>query len=195
MGTFNCTDGGVNVTDVLNDGASHLHVEGFDSVSGSLALRDSFTVGNGNGAAPVVNAQPCRGHLRAELLLQPERLHHRANSFIWFAVHDDMLGPSPSREPRPADDTCGDRSTTTPVPISFALASGPYTLQRTEEVLYTGAYHEAGNCNATAFDMVGGQQTQLNVAAGRRGRLLLSPSPVPSPPGRRAAVPRRSLCV
>jgi len=166
VGTFNCTDGGVNVTGVLNDGDHIFDVEGFDSVSGSLALRDSFTVGNGNCAAQVVNAQPSEGTFVLSYNFNPNLCTSATNSFIWFTIHDDIANETIAFDGShaPQTYTCGNGSTTTPVPISFALASGNYTLQRTEEVLYPAPpTQEAGNCNATAFDMVGGQQTQLNV--------------------------------
>jgi hypothetical protein len=164
VGSFNCTDGGVNVTGVLNDGNHVFDVEGIDSATGAIALRDSVTVGNSNCTDLLVNTQPSEGTFVLNYSFTPNICTSATNSYIWFTIHDDIanqdIAVDGSNSPRAY--TCGNGSTT-PVPISFALPSGSYTLHRTEEVLYPGPTQQAGNCNATLFAMEGATRTQVNV--------------------------------
>jgi len=164
--TVACSGGGVNVTGVLNDGNHLFTVEGLDSSTSAIALRDEATVSNSNCDNLVVDTQPSEGTFVLNYSFSPNFCTSATNSYIWFALHDDISNDVIVYDltHSPTTYTCGNGSTTTPVPISFALASGPYTLQRTEEVLYPGPTQEAGNCNATALTMAGGTQTQVNVA-------------------------------
>lgn len=164
VGTLACTDGGVNVTGVLNDGDHVFDVEALDVNTGNIALRDSFTVGNSNCNAQVVDTQPSEGTFVLDYSFSPDVCTSATDSFIWFSIHDDISGDTIAVNSgnTPRAYTCGNGSTT-PVPISFPLASGSYTLQRTEEVVYPGPVQAAGNCNATGFDMSGGTQTRVQV--------------------------------
>lgn len=163
--TLACDAGGVNVTGVLNDGTHLFTVEGLDSVSGAIALRDEVAVGNSNCNDQLVDTQPSEGTFVLDFSFTPDFCTSATDSFIWFSIRDDISGDviAVDQTHTPQAYTCGNGATTTPLPISFALASGPYTLQRTEEVVYPGPATGAGNCNATDFIMAGGNQTPVNV--------------------------------
>lgn len=161
VGSFNCTDGGVNVTGVLNDGNHVFDVEGIDSVSGAVALRDSFTIGNSNCSNPVVDTQPSEGTFDLSYSFTPNNVCN-GTSYIWFSIHDDISGDVIAVDDahgNPKQYQCGGL-------VTFALASGGYTLQRTEEVTFSGTTPQpsASNCNSAAFTMSGGQQTQVVVS-------------------------------
>ncbi len=159
VGTFNCTDGGVNVTGVLNDGDHIFDVEGL--AAGSIALRDSFTLGNSNCSDQVVDAQPAEGTFDLAYSFTPNNVCN-GTSFIWFSIHDDISNDIIAIDEshgNPQQYQCGG-------PITFALAKGPYTLQRTEEVTFSGptASPSASNCSSAAFNIAGATTTQVQVA-------------------------------
>jgi len=159
-----CSAGGVNVTDVPNNGAHRFTVEALDSNTATIALRDEQTVDNSGCADLVLNTQPSEGTLVLNYSFTPDLCTSATSSYIWFTIHDDIANQAIAVDGghTPQAWTCGN-GTTTPVPISFPLASGPYTLQRTEEVLYPGPAQQAGNCSSTGFDVSGATQTQVNV--------------------------------
>jgi hypothetical protein len=164
--SVNCTDGGVNVTGVLNDSSHLFTIEGIDAVSGAISLRDEVSVPPSNCTNPLVDTQPSQGAfvLDFSFISGPNFCSSATNSFIWFTIKDNISGDliAVDRNTSPTLYTCGNGSTV-PVPIPFPLASGPYTLQRTEEVIIPGNTQLAGNCNATGFTMAGGTQTSLGV--------------------------------
>ncbi len=168
VGSFNCTDGGVNVTGVLNDGDHLFDVEGIDSVSGAIALRDSFTVSNSNCHSPLVNAQPSEGTVQLTFSFSPNTCSSDVNSFMWFTIHDDIANQDitvdSAHTPQAYSCSTGHAGDFTPLPIQFALASGNYTFQRMEEVVYPAPpVQAAGNCTATAFDITGGTAQPISV--------------------------------
>ncbi len=160
VGSFNCTDGGVNVQGVLNDGNHTFDVEGIDSVSGAIALRDSFTVGDSNCTAQAVNTEPSEGTFDLAYSFAPNNVCN-GTSFIWFSLQDNISGDTIAIDEshgNPRQYQCGG-------PITFALASGPYTLQRTEEVVFSGNTPEpsGSNCSSASFNITGAQTTQVQV--------------------------------
>jgi hypothetical protein len=161
---FPCNTGGVNVTGVLNDRGHLFTVEALDATSGAIALRDEFTVTPSNCSDLLLDSQPSEGTFVLDYSFTPNVCTSATSSFIWFSIQDNISGDiiAVNQGSNPQAYTCGN-GTTTPVPISFALASGPYTLQRTEEVLYPGPTQQAGNCNATAFNVAGGTPTTVQV--------------------------------
>jgi hypothetical protein len=161
--TVNCSEGGVNVTGVLNDGDHLFTVEGVDS-SGAIVLRDEVSIAPSNCTNQAVNTQPSEGAFTLDFSFTPNICQSATNSYIWFTIKDNISGQiiavDGSLDPQAY--LCGN-SSAVPLPISFPLASGPYTLQRTAEVLYPGPTQEAGNCTATNFAMTGGTETVLDV--------------------------------
>ncbi len=169
VGTFNCTDGGVNVTGVLNDGNHRFDVEGIDSVSGAIALRDSFTVGTSNCSDQAVNTQPSEGTVELDFsFTDVNQCTTDTSSFMWFTIQDDVSGDviTVDSSHTPTQYTCstGHTGDLTPLPISFALASGDYTFQRMEEVTIPGNTQEAGNCSSAPFTITGATKQPVAVA-------------------------------
>lgn len=164
---FPCSDRGVNVTGVLNDGNHVFDVEALDG--GNIALRDSFTVGNSNCNDQVVDTQPSESTFTLNYSFSPDNICvSGTDSFIWFRIRDEIanqtIAVDSANDPRRY--TCGNGTGgTTPVPISFPLAWGLYTLLGTEEVVYpVPTPAAAGNCNATPFTIQGGKPgVQVNV--------------------------------
>jgi hypothetical protein len=162
---FACADNGVNVTGVPNDGSHLFTVEALDS-SGAIVLRDEQSVAPSGCTNLILDTRPSEGTFALNFSFTSANFCSSAtNSYIWFTIHDDIANQTIAVDgsSTPQAWTCGS-GTTTPVPISFPLASGSYTLQRTEEVVYPAPpVQAAGNCNATPFDVSGATQTQVNV--------------------------------
>jgi hypothetical protein len=163
--TVACSAAGVNVTGVPNNGNHLFTVEARDSTTNAIALRDEQTVGNSNCTNLLLDTEPSEGTFVLNFSFSPDLCTSSSNSFIWFTVHDVIANQDIAVDGShsPQSWTCGNGSTTTPVPISFPLASGSYTLDRTEEVLYPGPTQQAGNCNATSFTVAGATQSRVDV--------------------------------
>ncbi|HVO21764.1 MAG TPA: hypothetical protein VMU15_21110 [Anaeromyxobacter sp.] len=159
-----CSSGGVNVTGVPNNGDHRFTVEALDSTTGAIALRDEQTVSDSNCTDLLLNTQPSEGTWVLNYSFTPDLCTSATSSYIWFTLHDEIANQviAVDGSHTPQAWTCGG-GTTTPVPISLPLASGSYTLQRTEEVLYPGPAQQAGNCSSKGFDVFGATQTQVDV--------------------------------
>jgi hypothetical protein len=159
VGNLACGAGGVNVVDVPA-GHHTFTVEGLDG--STIALRDEFgTSGNGCGTL-VVDTQPAEGTFELAYSFTPSNVCTTGGSYIWFAVRDDVLGSVTAGVDETSADPsfylCGDA-------IRFALPKGPYTLLRTEEVTYNGAYHAAAvNCSPNPFDIFAGTDSVVSSA-------------------------------
>jgi hypothetical protein len=94
VGTFDCTTGGVNVTQVTNQ--SHLFtVEGLDS-SGNIIVRDEVTVDPSNCRNLVVDTRPAEGYADLEYDFYSgstpvsQDVCYNASSHLWFKVTDTI---------------------------------------------------------------------------------------------------------
>jgi hypothetical protein len=159
VGTFPCSDGGVDVTGV--DRARTFTVEGLDG-AGTIVLRDDVTAG-GTCTNVLVNTQPAEGTFTLEYTFTPVNECSSTSSVIWFALKDNISGDVIAVDESHNPDTyaCG-----AVAGISFPLASGDYTLLRTEEAVFSSAaWHATGaNCNTAGFTVPRAQEVAVQVA-------------------------------
>jgi hypothetical protein len=168
VATIPCTDGGVNVTGVLNDKDHLFTVEGIDSSTGAIALRAEVNVAPSNCSSPLVNTQPSEGIVELDYSFTPNSCISDVNSYIWFSIKDNISGDvitvDGTHSPQQYHCGSGRVGEFTPLPIQFALASGIYSFQRMEEVLYPGPVPTAGNCNSADFTITGATNQPVAVA-------------------------------
>jgi len=156
VGQVPCNEGGLNVTGV--DSARTFTVEGLDG-SGAIVLRDEVTAG-GSCHDELVDTQPSEGTFTLDYHFTPTDVCS-ANSVIWFAMRDNASGDLIVVDDAHSPNTylCSDL-------ITFPLASGSYTLQRTEEAVSAGGtWHATGaNCNAANFSVNGAHESLVSVS-------------------------------
>jgi hypothetical protein len=156
VGKFPCSNGGVDVTGV--DSARTFTVEGLDG-AGTIILRDEVTAG-GTCANVLVNTQPAEGTFTLDYHFTPTDVC-TTGSVIWFALKDNISGDviAVDESHNPNTYACG-------VGISFPLASGDYTLLRTEEAVFSAAaWHATGtNCNSAPFTVPRAQEVAVQVS-------------------------------
>jgi len=161
-----CDSGGVDVDGVPNDGDHLFTVEAIDTTTGGITFRDQVDVSDSNCRNLLEDTQPSQGTFVLNFSLSPNLCASATDSYIWFTIMDDIANQTIAVDgsDTPQAWPCGGGTSTTPVAPSFPLASGSYTLERTEEVLYSSSTPTelAGNCSAADFDMSGATQTEVD---------------------------------
>jgi hypothetical protein len=156
-GYWLCTDGGLDIGQVVN-GVDHVFtVEGRDATTTAITFRDQITVGDSCNI--LVNTRPSEGLFTLDYSFTPNVC--TAGSYIWFRVTDSISGDviAVDESNAPATYTCANPGSTTPLGLSFTLASGTYVIDRTEEVVsdgHGGWAPTANNCQAHTFPIAGG---------------------------------------
>lgn len=152
---FDCTDRGVSVVDVPA-GTHRFTVEGID-LGGNIVLRAERSAFGSPCGEQFLPTQPAEGIVTLDYAFVPANVCTEGGSYMWFSIQDEILGVVTAVADESANTTryaCGNA-------ISFAMPAGPYTLQRIEEVVWSGTDYlpTASNCGAAAFDVGGAQES------------------------------------
>lgn len=156
QGKFSCSAGFADIP--VSHGDRDFVVEGL-APDGSILVRDGF-ISYATCADQLVDTQPSEGAFVLDYHFTPNDVC-TPGSVIWFALRDEISNDiiAADESTTPSRYACGDR-------IGFPLASGDYTLLRTEEAVAShGAWLITGtDCRNAAFTMAGGKQTTVSAS-------------------------------
>ncbi len=128
VGSFNCLDGQGTV--FVPGGSNLVTVEGVDSTS-AIQYRDEFTI-DGVCGDQAIATRPSEGRVSVAYSFSPVNVCVTPPSFIWVNVRDDIAAVTA------VDSAAAPELFVCSQPVSFRLASGNYTLLKTEERIPAG---------------------------------------------------------
>jgi len=174
VGSFNCTDGGVNVTSVTN--TTHFFTVEARDAAQNIIVRDEVTVAPSNCTDLLVDTQPAEGYVDilydfydgSTPLPAPEDVCFNASSHLWLQITDHIAnevsylytGANPSLAP-----ACESSQRTLRLPLpagALSVVNTAYTLDWMEEHDYDNGYAlRASNCSSGGFDIGRAQVTTV----------------------------------
>lgn len=164
---FSCADGGAVIAGVQST-SQLVTVEALDA-SGAIVLRDEQQVGTDRCGDRLARFQPAEGALTLDYHFTPSDVCTAGASYIWFSVYDEIVGDVAARADESANTTLYSCSTAAsyplPVPITFRLPAGSYTLERIEEAVPSGGVYVVNGsyCSPIRFPVAGGAERVVTV--------------------------------